>query len=195
MNKIILIICITLLMSCNSGETKTEETKESDIENSKLDKDNPYFKMFTNFMLFDETHLFRGINLNMTEDEVRQIENEYPVSSELRSDKVNELYFEVKLSNEPLDFVDVRYTFHEGKLTFIGTEGYCSDEKKSKSMYQNLEKHFTNTLGKGQYADDGFLEFNMKNGDQNILVAIKEVNFPPAGTDDGSYGFFLLYSL
>lgn len=195
MNKILLILCLTLLISCDTNETKTVEPSTSDIENLGIDKDDPYFKMFTNFMLFDKTHLFRGVNLNMTEKEVRQIESGYPVSSEMRTEKANEIYFEVNLSNEPLDFVDLRYNFNEGKLVFISAEGYCSNEKKSKSFYKNLETYYTNTIGKGEYADDGYLEFKTKNGDQNVMVAIKEVNFPPAGSDKGSYGFFLLYSL
>ena len=185
-----LFLCVFLIFGC-----KDSDSKKSAAAVAALDSEDPYLKMFTEFMMIDGKSVFRGVNFDMTEDEVKKIEHSYETSRENSSEKMQELFFEVDLSEELLDFADIRYSFDEKGLFFINVESYLTSPEKSKSFYKNLESYFNSAYGKGEYADDGFLEFETTKNGKKIQAAIKEVNIAPTEKDKGSYGFYLLYSL
>ena len=186
----LIFLSLLLIFGC-----KDSEEKKSKAAIASLDNEDPYLKMFTEFMMIDGKSVFRGVNFDMTEDEVRKVEHSYATSRENSSEKMQELFFEVDLTSELLDFADVRYSFDEKGLYFINVESYLTSPEKSKSFYKNLESYFTKAFGEGVFADDGFLEFETTKNGQKIQAAIKEVNIAPTEKDKGSYGFYLLYSL
>lgn len=186
------LLVVLFFVSCTNEAVK-ETTSKNTTETSEP-KSN-FEIMFDDFMLLDEAKMFRGIDFNMTISEVRKIERSRATTQENSSEKMDELFFEVDLSKEILDFANLKYSFAAKGLYFISAEAYFTNEKKSQSFYNRLETYFKTKYGAGEIADDGYLEFSVTEKKKNILIAIKEVNFPATAADKGSFGFFLVYSL
>lgn len=194
MKKTILIFFSFLILAACSNDSASNSQFDI-VETAALDSSDPYIDMFSDFMKFNPEYIFREVNFDMSEDEVRKTERSYKTSSENSSEKENELFFEVDLSSDLLDFADIRYSFDEKGLYFINVESYITTEEKSKSMNHNLETYLTNSYGKADIAEDGFQEFAATHKGLKVQIAYKEVNLPPTATEKGSYGFYLFYSL
>lgn len=194
MKNYLLLFTVLFFASCSEDASVTEtNTTTKVVENT--EPKSRFEIMYDDFMLLETGKMFRGVDFNMTMSEVRKIERARPTARENSSEKMDELFFEVDLSKEILDFADVKYSFAADGLYFISAEAYFTNEKKSEAFYKQLKAHYTSKYGEGELADDGYLEFNYTEDKKNVLLAIKDINYPPTATDPGSYGFFLVYSL
>lgn len=195
MKNLLLLAIVLLMFSCANETAKETNTKESTLIEAVSETNATFKKTFDDFMIIEEGKLFRGLNFNLTMSEVRKIERVRAAAQEKSSEKMDELFFEVDLTKEILDFANVKYSFAADGLYFISAEGFFINEKMSLSFFQQLKSFFEMQYGKGDLAEDGYLEFETKVDKKEILIAIKEVNVPPTTDEKGGYGFFLVYSL
>lgn len=178
---------VLFFVSCSSKQNATEPKPENRSTSEQV---------FENFLRSDEGKMFRAIDFNMTISEVRKIEREQSNTSEMHSEKMNEVKFQLDLSDQFLDFAELVYFFDAGGLSFISANGYFKSKKNADAFYKHLEKYFTTKYGNGEWADDGFLEITTEYNKNPLLIAIKPIDFTASSAEnENSYGFFLFFSL
>lgn len=195
MNKYSLFfLSFILFFGCKSDNPKTEIKEEVASAPAPDENVDPYLKMLINFLDIKDEHLFRGINFDMTSEEVRKIERLFPTSRENASEKERELFFEVDLSEELLDFADLRYSFDEQGLYLINVSAYVTTEEKAFALNRYLNEYLSLRYGPATLAEDGFYEYLSSMNGRGIMISTKPVNIPPKGGNAGSYGFYLYFS-
>lgn len=180
------------LASCTDTQSNSSTVAEKNTAEVTAD---PFLEMYTDLMIPGSGLLFRGVDFDMSRTEVRKVEMNRSECSETDSEKENQLIITTDLGPETLDFADVKYTFDEKGLYFIEVETYAITEAKSNYLYNKVKDYYTASLGEGDFAEDGYLEFKGSNKNYSYQVAIKKIDLAATETEEASYGMFLLFSM
>ncbi len=160
----ILLVGLSLLAACNSGQkTGTESPKDSvtnvttDTSNLKIDADiEASFSEIKHFATYSEDFqllvasldgVFRGINLEMTKDQVKALEKD--VNAPLLKEIADQLTYKISLGeNETATIV---YKFKEGKTNGITVEVRVNNIEAYEALNAELIDYYSKKLGRMEF--------------------------------------------
>lgn len=189
---IALLFIATSITSCNSNSSNTDTANS---ENNTTVSSEPFLEMYNDLVIPGSGLLFRGVDFDMSRTDIRKIEMDRPECSETPSEKENQLIITTDLGPETLDFADVKYTFDEKGMYYIEVETYVITKAKADYLYNKVKYFYTNSLGEGVLAEDGYLEFLGSSKKYKYQVAMKEIVLEATATEEASYGMYLLFSM
>lgn len=167
-SKFILVLasCIFVLQSCKH-DNYTKEIKDA----------SPYF---TNFSTGTDDDIFRHINFNLSQDEVKKIEQ-----SKLYESTTDHLFYEFiypKDSSSFSEYANVQYFFNENnQLDIITADIYLNDSTQVAQAKNSFKQYYTNRYGnsaldeKGYYVWKGVFKDDQTKKEANYTVAVTEL--------------------
>lgn len=162
------------------------------LNNNFNNKYEPFEKLFLDFIMPSSDNVFRGIAFDMSREEVKAIELARNTTALRKSEKVDELIIECNMGSEVLDFVDITYYIDNEGVYALDAETYVITPQKSTYVFNKVKEFYSAKLGKYTLADDGYYDFKGFANDYKYKLSIKQVDFPPTGEEEGSYGMYLL---
>lgn len=132
---------------------------------------------YADLMEVESGGIFRGVNFNMSKEAVKNYELDRNTTSVYQEDEPNELIITTDMGDDILNFADITYKFDEQGLYHIKVETYGTDAKSVEKVYDMVKEFYTNKLGSGVIAEDGYLEFYGKNRSYNYTVAMENLGY------------------
>lgn len=169
-----------LFIAINLCAQKNKEGKKSKEKASVL---------YYDLMELESGGVFRGINFDWSKRKVLAVEEARSTTSVYKDEEPGELIITTDMGVEILNFADVSYFFDEQGLYYIDVETYCTTQKANKKIYKLIVAHYTKQFGKGELAEDGYLEFHASVNGLDYLVGVMIYD------DEESPGIYMLFSL
>ena len=163
-----------LLIKCSGDNTLSASTIASLDAFASSAINNVGFK---ELMELEDGGLFRGVNFDMTKEEVLKIENSRYTTSVYSDIVDSELVITTDMGEDILNFADVSYSFDNKGLYHIKVETYATASYIADDVYQLVKDYFSLKLGPPTLAEDGFYEFYGKYSGYDYVIAIYNLEY------------------
>lgn len=132
---------------------------------------------FADLMEVESGGLFRGVNFDMSKEAVLDYESARSTTSVYQDEEDFELIITTDMGPDILNFADITYTFDEKGLYHIKVETYSTDAGAAEKVFKKVKEYYTNKLGDGVLAEDGYTEFYGKSRSYDYTVAIENLGY------------------
>lgn len=166
-----LLIIAIALFSCDS----TNATK------------NP---LYEDLILPDTKGAFRGVEFNMSQAEVVEIEKERKTVKIYDDESKDKFVITSQMGPETLNFADITYDFDDKGLYGISVETYAKSLEEATEVFDLIVAKYTKIYGAPNQAEDGFVEFAAESDGKKFDIAVKNI------TDlENSFGMYMYYDI
>lgn len=170
-----LIPALFLFFACGNSNPVTEPMEELS---------EGYSVLFTDLFQLQDGGIFRGVEWDMTKEQVLNVESKRATSSVLENED-DKVIITSDMGEEVLNFADITYAFDEKGLYNIGVETFAVDKETSNMVYEEVIKHLNEKYGQSEVASDGFTEF--KDSSKKLLIAVSKIEL------EDSFGMYIYF--
>jgi len=146
--------------------------------------------LFQDLMLPETEGVFRGIEFDMSKDQVKEIETSRETVEIFDDQSESSLIITTDMGPETLNFADITYDFDDKGLYAISVESYAVSLEAATEVFDMVIAEYTEKYGAPTIAEDGFSEFEATYGDTKFIVAVKNI------TDlEDSFGMYMYFDI
>ncbi|MEZ4929125.1 MAG: hypothetical protein R2777_03840, partial [Chitinophagales bacterium] len=119
---------------------------------------------------------FRGIEFDMSKDEVKKIETSRGNVTIYRDETPEELIVTTDMGRNKSNFADITYSFDGQGLYSVTVESYTDTKENALEVFNEVKKYFTNKYGAPYEAEDGFSEYTIDGANKKYMIAVKNID-------------------
>ncbi|MCB9226149.1 MAG: hypothetical protein H6578_03095 [Chitinophagales bacterium] len=174
MNKIFALFTVALLLfSCNTS-SNSDNNGNSNVEvTERVTSKN---QLFLDLIRPETSGMFRGIEFDMSKDEVKKIETSRGNVTIYRDETPEELIVTTDMGRNKSNFADITYSFDGQGLYSVTVESYTDTKENALEVFNEVKKYFTNKYGTPYEAEDGFSEYTIDGANKKYMIAVKNID-------------------
>lgn len=144
-----------------------------------------YSVLFTDLFQVEDGGIFRGVEWDMTKEQVLKIESKRSTSTVLENEEDKKLVITSDMGKDVLNFADITYAFDEKGLYNIGVETFAVDAATADMVHEEVLKFLNEKYGQSEVASDGFIEY--KDKAKKLLIAVSKIEL------EDSFGMYIYF--
>ncbi|MCD8528892.1 MAG: hypothetical protein LRY27_02745 [Chitinophagales bacterium] len=133
--------------------------------------------LFNDLVEPDAGGIFRGVSFDWTKEQVKTLELKRSTTDIYTDELDEELVVTTDMGAEAMNFADVSYFFDDKGLYSIEAETYSVTQEITDDVYAKVKDYYTNKLGAGTLAEDGYLEFKGSYKSYKYTVAMQKLDY------------------
>lgn len=146
--------------------------------------------LYEDLMLPKTEGIFRGVNFNMSKDEVKKIETARETVTVFEDESGDKFIVTSDMGPETLNFADITYNFDDQGLYGISVETYAKTIEEGTAVFDLIIAEYTAKYGAPTVAEDGFSEFSGESNGNKFDIAVKNID-----DLEDSFGLYMYFDI
>lgn len=142
--------------------------------------------MFLDLIRPETAGMFRGVEFDMSKDEVKKIETSRGNVTIYKDETPEELIVTTDMGRNKSNFADITYGLDSKGLYSVTVESYTDTKENALEVFNEVKKYLTDKNGAPYEAEDGFSEYTLQRNDKKYMIAIKNIN-----DAENSFGMYI----